>query len=157
LSDNHKSLASNLLKGFLFGIGFMAVAIAGSRYLARPFERPLTVVIADKEANGPQTAKADYKQDLTIVSYLCYKEHKKRSQLNILGKIKNTGSITWTAIEIQAELFNNGRYVDECQGHIRALEPNEDDNFKITCGECDNYTIPEYDKIAVKVAAAHRD
>jgi len=157
LSDYHKSQASNLLKGFLFGIGFMAVAIAGSRYLTHPFERPLTVVIADKATQASQMAGADYREDLTIVSYLCYKELKTMSQLNILGKIKNTGNITWNAIEIQAELFNNGQYVDECQEYIRVLNPNEEDNFKITCGQCNDYKIPDYDKLVVKVAAAHRD
>ncbi len=157
MSDHHKSLGSNLLKGLLFGIGFMAVAIAGSRYLAHPFERPLTVVIADKAPGDPHAATADFREDLTIVSYLCYKELKTVSQLNILGKIKNTGNITWNAIEIQAELFKNGQYVDECQEYIRILKPNEEDNFKITCGQCNDYKIPEHDKLVVKVAAAHRD
>ncbi len=135
----------------------MSVAVAGSHYLVHPFERPLTVVIADKAPDSPQKAKTDYREDLSIISYLCYKELKTRSQLNILGKIKNTGNITWTGIEIQAELYNKGQYVDECQEYIRILNPNEEDNFKITCGECNDYTIPEYDKLVVKVSAAHKD
>ena len=145
------------MKGFLFGIGFMAVVIAGSRYLYHPFEHPLTVVIADAATEGPQTANADYREDLSVVSYLCYKELNTTSQLNVLGKIKNTGRITWTAIEIQAELYNKGQYVDECQEYIRILKPNEEDNFKITCGQCNDYKIPEHDKLVVKVAAAHKD
>jgi hypothetical protein len=157
LSDHQKSLVSNLLKGLLFGIGFMTVAVAGSHFLAHPFERPLTVVIADQATGDSQTAKIDFKEDLTIVSYISYKELKTKSQLNILGKIKNTGNITWTAIEIQAELFKNDQYVDECQEYIRILKPNEEDNFKITCGECNDYTIPEHDKLVLKVAAAHQD
>lgn len=157
LSDHRRSILSSLLNGLLFGIGLMVVVIAGSHFIVHFFERPLTVVIAENGTGDFQTIKADYRQDLTIVSYFSYKERNARSQLNILGKIKNAGGIAWTGIEIQAEFFNNRQYVDECQGHIRILQPNEEDNFKITCGECNDYSIPEYDKIVVKVAAAHRE
>ncbi len=48
----------------------MAVIITGSHYIAHPFERPLTVVIAEK--TGGDTSPTDYREELTIVSYLCY-------------------------------------------------------------------------------------
>jgi hypothetical protein len=157
LSDHHISLASNLLKGLLFGIGFMTAAVAGSHFLAHLFEPPLKVVITGKATEAPQTVKADYKKDLTIVSYLSYKELKTQNQHYILGKIRNTGNITWSAIEIQAEMFNSGQYVYECHEYIRILKPNEEDNFKITCGKCSDETIPEHDKLVLKVAAAQKD
>ena len=52
--------------------------------------------------------KADFKKELTIVSHLFLREQRTQNQLQILCKIKNTGSNTWTGIEVQAELFNKG-------------------------------------------------
>ncbi|MCP3896468.1 FxLYD domain-containing protein, partial [Moraxella sp.] len=86
-----------------------------------------------------------------------YRERRTKNQLHITGKIKNNGAIAWAGIEIQAELFNKGHYVDECHESIRILMPNEEDNFIITCGECAEDTMPEHDKMQLKIAAAHRD
>ncbi len=135
----------------------MVVVVAGSHYMASVFEKPITVRIADEATVQGEAAKADFKKDLIIVSYLSYRERRSKNQLHILGKIKNSGAIAWTGIEIQAELFNKGQYVDECHESIRILMPNEEDNFIITCGECAEDTMPEHDKIKLKIAAAHRD
>lgn len=158
LPDSLKSCVSSLVKGILFGIGFTAAVYAVSYYIAHGVKRPLAVIIgedilSDKEGNIP----ADYRQDLAIVSYFSFKERKAAGHFNILGRIKNSGATTWNGIEIQAELFEDGRYVDECQGHVATLHPGEEDNFKIMCGECDQSEPSPHDKIVLKVGAAYRE
>ncbi len=155
MSNDFKSISTNLIKGLVFGIGFMAVVVAGSHYIADLFEKPITIIIADKDAVGDDTAGADFKKDLTIVSHISLRERRTKNQLQILCKIKNNSDVTWTGIEVQAELFNKGQYVYECDAYIRTLMAGEEDNLKIICGECAMDVIPEYDNIKLKVAAAH--
>ena len=140
----------------MFGVGFVAVAIAGSHYVAHLLERQVAVLLAEKTTDSVQSRKtnAEYKQDLKIVSYIAYKEQNTTGHFHILGTIKNNSPSAWTGIEIQAELFNKGQFVDECVGHIKILQPDETDHFKIACGECSEYSPPEHDKIVLKVAAA---
>lgn len=157
MPNDVKSISAGLIKGLLFGVGFMAAIVAGSHYVAAVLEKPITVVIADKEALDGDTVKADFKKDLNIVNHLFFREKRTKNQLHILCKIINNGSITWTGIEVQAELFNKGQYVGECDEYIRILMPGEEDNVEIICGECAMDVLPEHDDIKLKVAAAHRD
>lgn len=157
VSNHFKFISENLIKGLLFGIGFVVVALAGSHYIGSVFEKPIRVIIADQEAVDNDSANADFKKDLNIVSHLSLRERRTQNQLQILCKIKNNGDVTWTGIEVQAELFNKGRYVYECEEYVRLLMAGEEDNLKIICGECAMDVIPEYDNIKLKVAAAHRD
>jgi hypothetical protein len=131
----------------------MIVVAAGFHFIAASFDKPLTVMIAEKDAS----LDADFEKDLKIVSRLSLRERRTRNLLQILCKIKNNGKVAWRGIEVQAELFSKGQYVDECNQFVKNLMPGEEDNLKIICGECGVDTIPEYDEIKLKVAGAHRD
>lgn len=158
MAETKREYAPYLLKGVLFGIGFVAVVILGTHYVAHLIEKPLTVVVDNALISKPsdQALNLDFKKDLTIVSYVAYKVKSRASSFKILGKIKNNGTAPWTSIEIQAEFFNKGEFVDECMGHIRVLQPKEVDNFELSCGECGADAVPEHDKTIVKVSAAFR-
>jgi len=45
VSNDFKSISTSLIKGLLLRIGFMAVVVAGSHYIAALFEKPITVMI----------------------------------------------------------------------------------------------------------------
>lgn len=143
----------SLIHGLLFGIGFMIVVAIGFRLVAGSYDGPVKVVIVDEE----ETAAADFRNDLKISGQLFVKEKRSQNQIHILCKLKNTGEITWNDIEVQAELFYKGEYVDECHEYVQLLMAGEEDNLKIVCGACAINTLPEYDDIKLKVAGAHSD
>ena len=148
-----RSIAATLFKGLLFGIGFMLVVTTGLLLIAAEFDQPLKVVITDAET----TVGIDFREDLQITGHLYLRERRSKNQLQILCKLKNNGTLAWTDIEVQAELFYKGQYVDECHEFVRVLMPGEEDNMKIVCGDCALNTLPEYDDIKLKVAGAHRE
>ncbi len=158
MKESNIQYAHYLLKGILFGIGFIAALILGAHYIAHLLERPLTVVVKNPPGivYSHQTYDLGFKKELTIVSYIAYKEKGRASNYKILGNIKNMGNDPWTNIEIQAEFFNKGEFVDECVGHIRILQPQENDNFEILCGECGMDTVTEHDQTRLKIAAAFK-
>ncbi len=158
MPESNKQYGQYLLKGMLFGIGFVAVTVFGAHYIAHLLERPLTVVVEDAPISRSSHQKWDpgFKKDLTIVSYVALKEKNRASNFKILGNIKNIGNIIWADIEIQAEFFNKDQFVDECVGHIRILPPKENENFELLCGECGLDDVPEFDKTVLKVATAFR-
>ena len=158
MQKSNNPYAQSLLKGVLFGIGFVAVAVVGAHYIAHLIEKPLTVVVENEPTSrsSQQVWDLGFKKDLTIVSYAALKETNRASNFKVLGKIKNTGDTIWTDIEIQAEFFNKGQFVDECVGHIRILPPKENENFELLCSECGFDNVPEFDKTVLKVAAAFR-
>ena len=152
-TDGSKPFYQSLVHGLLFGVGFMVVAATAFYHIAGSFEGPLKVVIADEE----ETPAADFRNDLKVTNKLILREKRSLNQLQILCKLKNTGTITWNDIEVQAELYYKGKYVDECHEYVRLLMAGETDNLKIVCGACAINTLPEYDEIKLKVAGAHSD
>lgn len=162
MPESKKHYAQYLLNGVLFGIGFVAVAIFGAHYIVYLLEKPLTAVVENapisqsSRQTSRQTWDPGFKKDLTIVSYVALKEKNRASNFEVLGNIKNSGDSTWADIEIQAEFFNKGQFVDECVGHIRILPPKENENFELICGECGFDDLPEFDKTDLKVTAAFR-
>ena len=107
MSASNQHYGQYLLKGVLFGIGFVAVTILGAHYIAHLFEKPLTVVVENAPDRAPSrhTYDPDFEKELTIVSYIAYKEKSRASNYKVLGNITNTGNAPWTNIEIQAEIF----------------------------------------------------
>lgn len=158
MPQSNKPYAQYLLKGVLLGIGFVAVTVFGAHYIAYLLEKPLTVVVEEApiSKSSHQTWDSGFKKDLVIVSYVALKEKSRASNFKVLGNIKNEGNTIWTDIEIQAEFFHKGQFVDECVGHIRILPPKENENFELLCGECGFDEVPEFDKTVLKVAAAFR-
>ena len=153
MPDHANPILTHLINGLLFGIGLMVVLVIGGLFINVLPGMPLRVLLVDKE----ELAAADYREDLSIVSHVYLRERRTRNLLQVLGKVKNSGNVAWKGIEIQAELFHQGHYVDECNTFIKVLMPGEEDNVKILCGECGLDTLPEYDQIRLKVAGAHRE
>ena len=64
--------------------------------------------------------------------------------INIIGKIANTGSDSWSGIRVDAILYDkNGKTIDILQGYISGrLSPGETRDFAIKSSSCQKNTEP---------------
>ena len=139
--------------GALIGLGIMVVFFMTAFILHKSGDPLFSITIQ----GGPNlSVPGDFKTDLSLVSYMSYRHKHNANQLVILGKIKNNGQIPWYNIEIQAELYNNGEFVDECREYVKILEPGMEENFKIVCGECVGTALPDYNKLDVRIVGAYK-
>lgn len=93
-----------------------------------------------------------YKDDIKLSDY----ESKfQGTQLLITGQLTNKSQKKLGGIQLEAELFNAGKFVYECSKYIsEKIAPEQTENYMMTCG-CKN-GLPEHDEIKVKVVEASR-
>lgn len=149
-----KFVSLRIANGLLFGIGLVAIFVVGAYYIKSMCDEPSAVAIIGSERGPSKPNEVDFNDELSVVEY---KDASSSEGLKILGKIKNDGEITWSGIELQAEMFLKDEFVDECKEYLSKLKPNNEENFKISCGGCGDYTLPEYDRISLRVVSAHKD
>ncbi|MEM7478522.1 MAG: FxLYD domain-containing protein [Planctomycetota bacterium] len=95
--------------------------------------------------------KADAGNDLSI------SETRTRIQngnLEIIGKISNSSSRTWSGVVVEAEFFDeSGNFLDEASGSLRAdIRGKAEDHFKITILRPDDAMSDPATEMTVKVA-----
>ena len=86
-------------------------------------------------------------------------EHTDKSEgnkLTIIGSLKNTGQSTWDGISLQVELFNESKFVYECDEYFNELVSGQTESFIVSCGGCKDSIIPEYDNYTIRVVSAFK-
>jgi len=145
---------SKIKNGFLIGVGFiLPIALGiwlGDRLVN--FSGDSESYNSD-EYSGFSEITTDYAKFIAVEKFV---DRSKDGKINILGSIINTGSVSVGSIKLEAEFFNKeGGFVQEQSTYIsKKLEPNESENFQISC-TCKDQLLPEYEKVTVRVISAH--
>jgi hypothetical protein len=138
-----RNALGTIVRGFLLGVG-LSVAL-GATYLV-VFQITMNKTEAALEGKmgdfGQSSAKDFALSDV--------EELKHDGVTSIIGSVKNSGKTTGRSVQIQANLFNHGRFVDQYSTYISgAIAPGESRNFKIACG-C-NAPPAEHDSFKLEV------
>ncbi len=134
-------------RGFLLGIGF---CIATGCTYAIVWEVFMSKQMAAMEGvAGVAGASA---KDLIISDV---EESKHDGVTAILGSVKNTGAMPARGFQIQASLFDHGKFVDQYSTYLSGkLGPGESQYFKISCG-CKDTPPAEHDSYKVAVVGGY--
>lgn len=130
-----------VLKGFLLGVGF-SIALGVTYVVAMQWTMDKTrAELAD--VSGEVAAK-----DIALTDI---EEQKHEGATWIIGTAKNVGKRTVRNLQVQANLFLRGKFVDQYSTYISGkINPGESKYFKIACG-CKDSPPAEHDSFKVEV------
>jgi hypothetical protein len=150
-----KTIASKIGLGFLTGIGFSLAMVLILYVLSG-----LVVGKMMEDSMSEAEESFGYKQfgpdsGLEIISH---EEKKSENNIVILGQLKNSSDKKWSSVGIEAELFDeNKKFLDECNEYISyTIGPDEIENFKISCGGCDNTPVPKHASYTIRIVSAYQ-
>lgn len=143
--------------GFWLGIGFIIpqlVVLSSGTILSIVAVPPMV----EKSMEGAEGVMSDFTSDYDVIEQIKiekYRQESRGNKLFILGAIKNVGNKKASSIQLEAELLNQeGEFVFECSEYIsRSLQPQDVENFQITCG-CGKNPIPAFSDISLRVVNA---
>ena len=142
-------------QGFSFGLGLlipMAFAVmagqAGWSFVS-------SFMSSEPTYNGSDYDEwdKDFSSDLTVTEF---RDTRMGNDVLILGSVKNNGKKPLGSIEIEAEFFDaSGKFIYEMSTELRRnkLQPQQVENFQITCG-CKEKPFPDYKLVKVRVVSA---
>jgi hypothetical protein len=134
-------------RGFLIGVGF-SIALAGSYFLVWQWTLAKTQAVVGDIAGGGEIAAKDL-----ILSDV--EEQKHDGLTAIIGSVKNTGKSPARGVQIQADLFQHEKFVDQYSTYISGkIAPGETKHFKISCG-CKDSPPAEHDSYRLQVIAGY--
>ncbi len=134
--------------GFLLGVGFSTALYLVSYIVFENYD-----VFNDTDDYEIDSVTGENQSGLIIVEH---SDKSNEEEIIILGKLKNNGDKTWRSLNVEAEFFYEGNFVEECNTYIRrTFNPLEEENFKISCGGCKGYILPKYDEYTVRVKHAY--
>jgi hypothetical protein len=144
-----KFVLTTTAKGFLLGIGFCIAA--GSMYFVA--WRSMTTSMNEEmyNASNPYLHR-DPTKDLVITG----SDKQTHNGITIItGSIENKGKTAVGGVEIEANLFNKGKFVDQYSTTLSgSLKPGASKYFKISCG-CSNNPPAEHDSYKVAVVSSY--
>jgi hypothetical protein len=147
--DSNSSAIRNSLRtvvrGFLLGLGF-SIALGGVYVVAMQWTMSRT-----------RTEMADFSGDVSTKDVLLsdVEEQKHDGSTWIIGAAKNTGKRPVRNVEVQANLFLHGKFVDQYSTSISGkIEPGESKYFKIACG-CKDSPPAEHDSFKAEVVGGY--
>jgi hypothetical protein len=131
-----------VVRGFLMGLG-LSVALAAAYLVVFQITMHRTAAALATMSERPEAAAKDF--TLSEVQEL-----KHDGVTAIIGSVKNSGKAPGRSIQIQADLFNHGKFVDQYSTYVSgSIAPGESRNFKIACG-C-NAPPAEHDSYKLEV------
>ncbi|MES2820889.1 MAG: FxLYD domain-containing protein [Pseudomonadota bacterium] len=148
------SSMSKIKNGFLIGVGFILPIALGTWVGDKLISYSVDSDSYESDAYSDfSEITTDYAKSITVEKF---SDMSKDGKINILGSIINKGKISIGSIRLEAEFFNSaGEFVQEQSTYInKQLEPNESENFQISCA-CKDQLLPEYTKVTVRVVSAH--
>lgn len=138
-----KQALGTVLRGFLFGIGF-TVAAGGGLYLLQQ----ITMRNVPQFMNGGAARSRD-------IRFSDVAERTDNGSDTILGTLTNAGTEPARALEVQANLFDHGKFVDQYGTFIKGtVQPGESRYFKISCG-CADKPPAVHDSFKVEVVGGY--
>jgi hypothetical protein len=98
-------------------------------------------------------ASADAMRKSIVLSAL--EEQKSSSRVAVIGTLKNTGSRPARGLQIEVELFQKDKFVDQYSTYISGtVGPGESRHFKVNCG-CGDSPPAEHDSYKVQVRGGY--
>ena len=139
---------STVVRGFLLGLGFSAGVALISVVAYR--------ISASVNHDSPMFAEGmPGEPSLKSVVLSDVEEMKHGELVSIVGSAKNSGSRPLRGVQIRANLFKQGKFVDQYSTSLSGtLEPGGSQYFKITCG-CRDSPPAEHDGFKVEVVSAY--
>jgi hypothetical protein len=138
-----KKTISGFMLGIGFGISFFVIATITANYIGEKFEEDPPYPFNE----GAKTSG---------IKILEHKDQRNTEKLIVIGSLINSNESRVKSIMLEAEFFKKGVFVDECTEYITTnLNPGETENFKISCGGCGDYVVPEYDDYTVAIKSTH--
>jgi hypothetical protein len=153
VKDLLRKAAGTLAQGFLFGVG-LAVAAWGVYYLAYGSLMAQAMNSAPDYAamTGPGTAAATLRKEIVLSDV---EERKEDGRVSVIGKLTNNGSRSASGLQIQVDLFNKGKFVDQYSSYISgAVGAGETRYFKVACG-CKDTPPAEHDSFKTQVLGGY--
>lgn len=136
-----------LARGFLLGVGF-GLALLGA-YAAVWHWTMKTEATAIAEI-APDASAASKSIQLSNVE-----EIKKDGAIWIIGSARNSATRVQRGLQVQANLFDHGKFVDQYSTYIAGgIKPGESKFFKIACG-CKESAPAEHDSFKVEVVGGY--
>lgn len=135
-----------IARGFLLGVGF-GIAMLGAFFIMwHVAENSSAAAMTDIKEEGQATA-----------IYLVISDVRETNHHGvdlIVGTVKNTGKKSAHGVQIQADLFAHGKFVDQYSTYLSgAIEPGASKNFKISCG-CKDSPPAEHDSYKLEVTSS---
>ena len=144
MSANSGGLVRNALttvaRGFLLGVGF-SLALGAAYYVSWQ-------AFASNMSYDTTLAGAVSTKDFVLSNV---EELKHDGLTTIIGSVKNSGSKPARGVEVQANLFDHGKFVDQYSTYLSGTLASGDSRyFKISCG-CKGSPPATHDSFKVQV------
>jgi hypothetical protein len=141
-----KNIISTIVRGFLLGLGFTVAAI-GATFVAQAYWMNQYQSSATAYPNVDSAADAARK-DIVLSDV---EEQKSDKRVAVIGTLKNTGSRPARGLQIEVELFQKSKFVDQYSTYISgSVGPGETRHFKVACG-CGDSPPADHDSFKVQV------
>jgi hypothetical protein len=128
-------------RGFLLGIG-LSIALGVTYVVAMQWTMTKT------QAEFADITAGFSAKDIVLSDV---EEQKHDGATWIIGSAKNIGKRPASSVEVQANLFQRGKFVDQYSTYIRGkMKPGESKYFKIACG-CKDSPPADHDSFKVEV------
>jgi hypothetical protein len=141
-----KNAIATIIRGFLLGLGF-AVAAIGAMFVAQTYWINQYESGSAAYSNVDSAAEAARK-DIVLSDI---EEQKSGGRVSVIGTLKNTGSRPARGLQIEVELFQKNKFVDQYSTYISgSVRPGETRHFKVACG-CGDSPPADHDSFKVEV------
>jgi len=149
-----RNSARTVARGFLLGVGFsIALGVAG--FIMSQWTLYRTQATINYDRGYVHTADIPAEFSAKDIALSDIEEQKHEGLTWITGSARNSGKRPASSVEIQANLFNHGKFVDQYSTYLPGkLNPGESKYFKIACG-CKDSPAAEHDSFKVEVVAGY--
>lgn len=140
-----RNALSTVVRGFLLGVG-LSIALGVTYFIAMQWTM-----------NRTRTEFADITAGFSTKDFVLssVEEQKHEGATWIIGTAKNVGKRTAHSVEVQANLFFHGKFVDQYSTSISGkIDPGESKYFKIACG-CKDSPPADHDSFKVEVVGGY--
>lgn len=147
-----KNAIATIIRGFLLGLGF-AVAAIGATFVAQAYwmSQYQSGAGASAYANLDSAAEAA-RRDIVLSDV---EEQKSDRRVAVIGTLKNTGSRPARGLQVEVELFQKNKFVDQYSTYISgSVGPGETRHFKVACG-CGDSPPADHDSFKVQVRGGY--
>jgi hypothetical protein len=110
-----KNAIATIIRGFLLGLGF-AVAAIGAAFVAQAYwMNQYKNSAVDSVYSNVESASEAARKDIVLSDL---EEQKSDGRVAVIGTLKNTGSRPARGLQVEVELFQKGKYVDQYSTYI---------------------------------------
>ena len=147
-----KNAIATVVRGFLMGLGF-SIAAVGVLFVAQMYWMNKVQTMTESGAESVLNDRGEAARKEIVLSDV--EEQKADGRVSVIGTLKNTGSRSARGLQIEVELFQKGKFVDQYSTYISgSVGPGESRYFKVACG-CKDSAPAEHDSFKVAVRGGY--